>query len=140
MPSAIQGPAAATAIAIASLIKQAMGKQGASRLSSTGTRTRGNAATDRGSEPLRDVPLGTPQELAHFIASHVREIDPDAPDHRHRLMRVVVEATLLHEFGSGLQTAPKFQAMVDQVLHDMERSPLLQADMNAVLDDLIAPR
>lgn len=141
MPSAIQGTA--TAATIAGLIKQAMGSQGlhgprgASRTSGAG---KGKAPAGRGSGASRDASVGAQPELAHFIASRVRELDPDAPDHHHRLMRVVVEATLLHEFGSSLQTAPKFQAMVDQVLHDMERSTLLQADMKAVLDELTASR
>lgn len=130
MPSPVQG--AASAAAIASLIKQAMGSQ-----ASAGSRGEGGKRKDKASGG------GTPaaqQDLGSLIASRLRELNPDAKDHRRRLTRVVVEASLLHEFGSSLITAPKFQAMVDQVLHEVENSPLLQADMRAVLDDLTSPR
>jgi len=136
MPNPIQG--AVSAAAIASLIQQAMGSQGASRTRGPADKAKGKAAGSSGGAVGTKPAAG--QALGHYMASRVRELDPDAADHRHRLMRVVVEATLLHEFGSGLMTAPKFQAMVDQVLYDMEHSPLLQADMQAVFDELTGRR
>lgn len=137
MPSPIQGAAASAAIA--SLIKQAMGSQGPARTKGAGEKAKGKASGSGGSSGA-SAQTAAQQELGSFIASRVRGLNPDAKDHRHRLMRVVVEATLLHEFGSSLMAAPKFQAMVDQVLHDMEHSPLLQADMQAVLDELTGRR
>lgn len=134
MPSPIQGAAASAAIV--SLIKQAMGAQSSARARGVGGRAKGRAAGTSNAGPHADAQ----HELGNFIASRVRELNPDAPDHKHRLMRVVVEATLLHEFGSSLMTAPKFQAMVDQVLHDMAHSPLMRADMQAVYDELAGPR
>lgn len=136
MPNPIQG--AASAAAIASLIKQAMGSQGPGRARGASEKAKGKASGSDGSGASAHT--AAQQELGSFIASRVRGLNPDAKDHRHRLMRVVVEATLLHEFGSSLMAAPKFQAMVDQVLHDMEHSPLLQADMQAVLDELTGRR
>lgn len=133
MPNPIQG--AASAAAIASLIKQAMGSQAPARARGASEKAKGKASGSGAS-----AHTAAQQELGSFIASRVRGLNPDAKDHRHRLMRVVVEATLLHEFGSSLMAAPKFQAMVDQVLHDMEHSPLLQADMQAVLDELTGRR
>lgn len=130
MASAIQGAAASAAIA--RLIKQAMGLQRPARTKGANDTAKGKTSGSTGS-----ATTAAQQELGRLIASRVRQLNPDAKDHPHRLMRVVVEATLLHEFGSSLMTAPKFQAMVDQVLYDMERSPLLQADMRAVLDELL---
>lgn len=139
MPAPIQG--AASAAAIASLIKQAMGSQGPGRTRGANEKAKGKASGSAGSgNSGASAHTAAQQELGSFIASRVRGLNPDAKDHRHRLMRVVVEATLLHEFGSSLMAAPKFQAMVDQVLHDMEHSPLLQADMQAVLDELTGRR
>lgn len=136
MPNPIQG--AASAAAIASLIKQAMGSQGPARNRGAADKAKGKPSS--GSGESAGAQLAAQQALGRFISSRVRELNPDATDHRHRLLRVVVEATLLHEFGSGLMTAPKFQAMVDQVLHEMEHSPLLQADMQAVFDELTGRR
>lgn len=130
MPSAIQGAVASAAIA--NLIKQAMGSQASARARGASKKAMGKASGSRGV----GAQTADQQGVGSFIASRLRELDPDAQDYRHRLMRVVVEATLLHEFGNNLITAPKFQAMVDQVLYDMEHSPLLQADMQAVLDEL----
>lgn len=132
MPSPVQG--AASAAAIASLIKQAMGSH-----ASAGSRGEGGKRKDKASGSGSSTPAAQ-QDLGSLIASRLRELNPDAKDHRRRLTRVVVEASLLHEFGSSLITAPKFQAMVDQVLHEVENSPLLQSDMRAVLDDLTSPR
>lgn len=138
MPAPIQG--AASAAAIASLIQQAMGSQGPARNRGPADKAKGNKASGSSDGSGASAHTAAQQQLGSFIASRVRELNPDAKDHRHRLMRVVVEATLLHEFGSSLMTAPKFQAMVDQVLHEMEHSALLQADMQAVLDELTGRR
>ena len=134
MPGPIQGTAASAAIV--SLIRQAMGLQLAARGRSGVAKGKGRSSGSSNA----GAQVAAQQELGSFIASRVRELNPDAHDHKQRLMRVVVEATLLHEFGSSLMTAPKFQAMVDQVLHDMAHSPLMQADMQAVYDELAGTR
>lgn len=74
--------------------------------------------------------------LADVIASRAEELDPDAGDYRSKLLRLVIEASLLQEFGNNLMNAPKFQNMVDQVLHELESSPQLKNDINAMVNML----
>jgi hypothetical protein len=74
--------------------------------------------------------------LEGVISTRAEELDPDAPDYRIRLLRLVIEASLLQSFGNALIHAPKFQYMVDQVLHDMASAPQLQRDISAMIDML----
>lgn len=71
--------------------------------------------------------------LQQVIGVKAKHLDPDQPDFRSKLMRVVVESALLQELGEGLITSPKFQAMVDDVLHAMLSSPSLQDDISDIV-------
>ncbi|MES2089658.1 MAG: hypothetical protein V4532_06745 [Pseudomonadota bacterium] len=125
MPNPVDGPAATGAIA--SLIRLAVSERVQSR-----QRSDNNQKAKRARTGGQQVPLA----LADVIAARAEELDPDAPEFRSRMLRLVVEAALLHEFGHALINAPKFQGMVDQILNDLEAAPQLQPDVSAVLDSL----
>jgi hypothetical protein len=74
--------------------------------------------------------------LEGIISTRAEELDPDAPDYRSKLLRLVIEASLLQTFGSALMHAPKFQYMVDQILHDMASAPQLQRDILSMIEML----
>lgn len=131
MPSPINGAAAAGAIA--SLIRQAIATPG-------GTQRKARSAGRPGKTAQPDQRPQGQQGLSELITARASELSSDSRDHRRRLLRLVIEATLLHEFGSGLLNAPKFQSMVDQVLHELESVPSLQKDVSSVLDDLTNAR
>jgi hypothetical protein len=128
MPSPIDGLGATAAIA--SLIQRAMAERAHSRLRSSSSGQKGKVAVRSGSGKSRQTPL------ADVIAARVEELDPDAPDFRARMLRLVIEAALLQQFGHALINAPKFQGMVDQILHDLQAAPQLRPDVAAVLDNL----
>ena len=134
---------ASAASAIAALLGQAMsgqaqsaaarrrasegvsaGKAGGSGKSSSGKGASSASAAD-GQSPLADL-----------IVHRAKGLNPDASDYRSRLLRLVIEASLLHEFGGNLLNAPKFQFMVDQVLHELEHSPQLSKHISTVMDAL----
>lgn len=126
MPGPVNSTTAASAIA--ALVRHAVsGQVSSSKRASTSDKAR--KTTGKGGEPGN-----TP--LAELIAKRAEELDPDARDYRSRLLRLVIEASLLHELGSNLLNAPKFQYMVDQVLHELESSPQLKRDVSTVLDGL----
>jgi hypothetical protein len=128
MPTPIDGLPATGAIA--SLIQRAMAERAQSRQrSATGSTSKAGSAK-RGGAKSRQTPL------ADVIAARVEELDPDAPDFRARMLRLVIEAALLQQFGHALINAPKFQGMVDQILHDLQAAPQLRPDVSAVLDGL----
>jgi hypothetical protein len=76
------------------------------------------------------------KSLGDLIAARIKSLDPDASDYRSRQLRLVIEASLLYQFGSSLMNAPKFQSMVDQILHELESAPQLKRDVDAVLKGL----
>jgi hypothetical protein len=98
------------------------------------------SAAQRNRAPLKRQAADAASSLNELIAARVEELSPDASDYRMRLLRLVIEAALLHEFGGALLNAPKFQNMVDQVLQDVEASPLMRRDIDDVLDDLTKGR
>lgn len=126
MPNPIDGLGATGAIA--SLIQRAMADRAQSRQRS------GSSSKARSVKGGRDKRQQTP--LTDVIAARVEELDPDAPDFRSRMLRLVIEAALLQQFGHSLINAPKFQGMVDQILNDLQAAPQLRPDVAAVLDGL----
>ena len=126
MPGPVNSTSAASAIA--ALVRHAVAGQvqAKRRASSSGKASKAGKGTDA----QANAPL------AELITARADELNPDADDYRSRLLRLVVEASLLHEFGRNLLNAPKFQYMVDQVLHELESAPQLKRDVNTVLDGL----
>lgn len=131
MPAPVDGTQAASAIA--ALVRQALG----AKLLQRTTQTRDSKKTS-----ARSVPSGSPRPstahapLPDLIATRVEELNPDAPDFRSRVLRLVVEASLLQAFGHHLINAPRFQGMVDSVWRDLESAPQLQQDIRAVMESL----
>jgi hypothetical protein len=126
MPNSVDGASAASAIA--ALIRQAVsGQVKAKRLATASGKANrvGKSPDGKGNAPLADL-----------IAARAGALNLDASDYRGMLLRLVVEASLLHEFGSNLLNAPKFQYMVDQVLHELQSAPQLKADVHAVVEGL----
>lgn len=74
--------------------------------------------------------------LMTVVLQRAQELHPDAPDINTRILRLVVEASLLQEFGHNLLNAPRFQGMVDQVMHDLQSSRTLRDDVTKVLEAL----
>ncbi|RZL01574.1 MAG: hypothetical protein EOP36_11035 [Rubrivivax sp.] len=129
MPTPIDGLGATAAIA--SLIRRAMAERAQSRQRSSSSSSASKNGKTQGSKGrARQTPL------ADVIAARVEELDPDAPDFRARMLRLVIEAALLQQFGHALINAPKFQGMVDQIVHDLQAAPQLQPDLAAVLEGL----
>lgn len=130
MPGPVNSTSAASAIA--ALVRHAVaGQAQASKRAGPSDKARKGA----GKGAASDKQSGT-APLAELIAKRAEELNPDASDYRSRLLRLVIEASLLHELGSNLLNAPKFQAMVDQVLHELESAPQLKRDVSTVLDGL----
>ncbi len=127
----------AAAASIAALVRQALanetlqGKRKGAVVGAPRGRTASGAQLDRSGAQTPGK-----ESLPDLIAARASGLDPNARDHRARLLRLVVEATLLHEFGSQLLNAPKFQSLVDQVMHTMDASELLQHDLDVVLSSL----
>lgn len=128
---------ASPASAIAALLRQAMAGQIQTPRNRPGT---SSSKAERGNKPGKG-PAGARANLplADLIAARAEGLNPDASDYRSRLLRLVIEASLLHEFGSQLLNAPKFQSMVDQVLHELESAPQLQGDLDAALKGFTPP-
>ncbi len=139
MPNPVNG--ASPASAIAALLRQAMAGQaqpmrqrgGAAAASGKAGRANGKGASAASGRRPNQAPL------SELIVARARSLNPDADEYRSRLLRLVIEASLLHEFGSGLVNAPKFQAMVDQVLHELESAPQLKHDVDVTLKGLVGP-
>lgn len=74
--------------------------------------------------------------LLSTIAIKAKALDPHAPGYQHRVLRLVVESALLHELGAHLVNAPRFQTMVDDILHDLESSPDLKDDVAQVVQQI----
>lgn len=87
---------------------------------------------------LRRKTSGRP-DLGTLVASRARALDRDAPDFKRRLLRLVVEASLLHEFGSHLLNAPKFQGIVEHVMHELESAPQMQDQVQRALQAVLSP-
>lgn len=113
--------------AIASLIRQALATR---HTSQAGSVQRHDEATRQGGRTKQKAPLST------LIAQRIGGLDPDAPNYQTSLLRVVVETSLLHEFGQELINAPKFQSMVDQVLLELESAPQLKDEIHETLSEL----
>lgn len=128
MPNPIDGLGATGAIA--SLIQRAMADRAKSRQRASGSASSKAKSVKGGGDKRQQTPL------TDVIAARVEELDPDAPDFRSRMLRLVIEAALLQQFGHALINAPKFQGMVDQILNDLQAAPQLRPDVAAVLDGL----
>lgn len=140
MPSPVNRAAASSAIA--ALVRQAVAAHSQQRPADKAA-GQAESAAKRASKPESKKTKaaeadGSLQQspLSKLIAARAQSLDPDAHDYRSRLLRLVIEASLLHEFGSHLLNAPKFQTMVDQVLHDLESAPQLKDDVSTVLGTL----
>lgn len=67
-------------------------------------------------------------------------IDPDDPRRRQRALRVLVEASLIREFGEHMGVDPAFHAVVDQVASTMDEEPALRNTIFLALDALLSPQ
>lgn len=117
--------------AIASMIRQALADRVQQRPGERTQQRSSNAAAGR-----LATPGGHGAPLQEVIARRVHALDPESPEFQSRVLRVVVEAALLQEFGDGLMHAPRFQAMVDEIWRELEAAPLLRADITSALSAL----
>lgn len=94
--------------------------------------TRRDAATTT----ARPLPVAEPAgkiALERRVRQRIAQIGPDDPQRRRRALRVVVESSLLTEFGERLEADPEFQAMVDQVAKTMDEDPQLKLHVDQAL-------
>lgn len=128
MPTPVDASAAAGAIA--ALVRQAL--SGKVEAHARRGKVKDALPKGRSNAPSTDLP--------GMIAARVAELDADAGDFRSRVLRLLIEAALLQEFGSSVMNAPRFQGLVDLVWREIEKAPQLQADIDAVLGSLTARR
>lgn len=138
MPSPVNS--ASPASAIAALLRQAMAGQAQPSRSRAGSASSSSKAERGGKSAKGASGAKFNPPLADLVAARAEGLNPDASDYRSRLLRLVIEVSLLHEFGHNLLNAPKFQSMVDQVLHELESSPQLKQDVDTVLSGLTQPQ
>lgn len=73
------------------------------------------------------------QSVDELLARRVSRIDRQAPDARRALVRALVEAALLHEWGESLMAAPQFADLVESVASTLLGSPQWAADIDLLL-------
>ncbi|MFT3857812.1 MAG: hypothetical protein QM742_10070 [Aquabacterium sp.] len=132
MPAGPVVPSVAAANALAALLRNAF----AGQLQAAKRGAPAGKARKVAGGPHDPSAAGSQAALGELIARRAGELNPDARDYRSRLLRLVIEATLLHELGGNLMNAPKFQSMVDQILHDLEHAPQMKRDVDTVLQRL----
>lgn len=76
------------------------------------------------------------QGVEQAVVRRLREIPRDDPERRTLAARVFLEQVLLEEFGQELKNSPRFQEMVGEVQRVMDGDPQLQAELQALLDEL----
>ena len=68
-----------------------------------------------------------------LLARRIARIDRQAPDARRALVRALVEAALLHEWGESLMAAQQFDDLVESVASTLLGSPQWAADIDRLL-------
>lgn len=119
------------ATSIAALIRRALAQSGQAQASMLGRA----AVPAKAGKPRQRQPGKTP-DLAESITQRVAALDPADPGYAHRVLRVLVESALLHEFGDSLLNAPQFQGIVELVVGQMESSPAMAQDVATVISHL----
>ena len=103
----------------------------------------GAAATGAPTDNALDAPgsgsAQGSQGLRERIVQRVASLDPADPRRRRLALRTIVEAHLLAQFGERLINDAGFQQVVDDVVATLDADPGLQADVQAALDDVLAP-
>ncbi|TAK79442.1 MAG: hypothetical protein EPO12_10395 [Aquabacterium sp.] len=117
--------------AIASMIRQALAERVQQRSGGLSSRTSKGAGSRLPARGSGDT------SLHEVVSRRIQALDPQAENFRSRVLRVLVEAALLQAFGDELLLhAPRFQAMVDEIWHELEAAPALRADIQAALSVL----
>ncbi len=90
----------------------------------------------RGAHP--SATLAGQWATAEGLRARASAIARDHPDRARAVSRLLVGALLAQEFGAELTSDPSYQAVVDEVMATIERTPGLSADLQRVLDHLLA--
>jgi hypothetical protein len=80
---------------------------------------------------------GAEAGIEERIRNRIAQISPEDPQRRRRALRVIIEVSLLKEFGSQLEADPAFHSLVDQVAQTMGESPELQSTVDVALEGLL---
>jgi len=91
------------------------------------------SARNAGKRLERKPPGPGAPSVEQQILSRIAHIDPEDPQRRRRALRVVVEISLVHEFGAQLAADPAFHSLVDQVAETMGDSPTLASVIDTAL-------
>jgi hypothetical protein len=73
------------------------------------------------------------------VRQRVAQIHPGDPERRRRALRIVIEASLLKEFGERLGSDPAFHAIVDEVTRTVDADPALADTISLALQGLLSP-
>jgi hypothetical protein len=115
---------------LAALMREAVGRQ------RVGGRAAGPPVKKR---PPHEAKVGArDRNVAALLAQRIRGIGPDHPQRRLAVSRLLVESLLTEEFGEATLNDAAFQAIVDDVLAAMRRSAGVAADLDRIVDALIA--
>ncbi len=78
--------------------------------------------------------------MADTMALRLRAIGADHPRRRHAVSRMLVEVLLTEEFGDAPLNSAAFQTLIDEVLAAMGRSTVMAAELEEVVDALLASK
>ena len=81
---------------------------------------------------------GAARAASHALAQQLAAIDRTDPDRRRKAVRLVLEAQLAREFGTGLLNDPGLPGMLEAVQRQMEGDAQAAAAVQALGDWLLA--
>jgi hypothetical protein len=124
------------------LLQQALAGLQRAQSASAGKDVR-EAVTLRGPVEAAPSPADEAARAAAFeqrVRQGIRGIGPDDPQRRRRALRVLIEISLLQEFGEQISSDPAFHAIVDQVACTLDDDPALADTIKLALDGFTPPR
>jgi hypothetical protein len=111
--------------------------QGLARLAALLRASGGQAGRAGGGSPDVATPAGA-QAAAITLRQQLLAVALDHPRRRRALARVLIESMLGAEFGARTVHDPGFQAVVDDVLDALQGHAKTAADLDRVVDSLMA--
>lgn len=115
--------------AIAGMVSQALAGQVERRRAMSRS---GGASKSAAASPSS----GQAADLSLVVANRIQELKPDASDYANKVIRLLVEAALVQEFGAEMINATRFQSLVDRVAREILAAPQLRADIDLVVASL----
>lgn len=119
-----------------SLVQRALSGLLRTQGSQRGESSNGHAEASRASlaMPLSSGPRTV--DLEQQVRQRVAQVGRDDPQRRRRALRLIVEATLLKEFGERLEADPAFHTLVDDVVQMIDDAPGLRRSVDEIMAKL----